>query len=191
MKSFTRTQEKFLIALALGGLVVPNGLFVYYSLFAPPVLRAAFANPVVLVFMLEAFLLMILFAWLIHRGGVRCPGWLAFTVMSLAGSMAFSVPLFVYLANRKARSILRIREANPADVPQIGTVLAESFAEYRSLYADEAYAATTPDGDTIRNRFAEGTTWVAVFGEKIAGTVSVIPENKSLYIRSMAVLPAA
>ena len=191
MKSFTRTQEKFLIALAVVGLVVPNGLFVYYSLFAPAVLRAAFTSPVALVFILEAFLLMILFAWLIHHGGLRSPGWLAFRVMSLVGSMAFSVPAFLYLANRKAQSTLQIREANPADGPQIAAVLAESFAEYKPLYTEKAYAATTPDGDTIQERFAQGTMWVAVFGGKIVGTVSAVPENQSLYIRSMAILPAA
>jgi len=70
-------------------------------------------------------------------------------------------------------------------------VLARSFAEYKSLYTDEAYAATTPDGNTIRKRFAEGTTWIGALGGEIVGTVSVVPEDGSLYIRSMAVLPAA
>lgn len=111
--------------------------------------------------------------------------------MSLVGSMAFSVPAFRYLTSRKARSALQIREATPGDVPQIVTVLAESFAEYKSLYTEKAYAATTPDGDAIKGRLAEGTTWVAAFGGKIVGTVSVVPEKKSLYIRSMAILPAA
>ncbi|HEX6729734.1 MAG TPA: hypothetical protein VF074_06975 [Pyrinomonadaceae bacterium] len=104
MNSFTRTHEKVLIALAIFGLMVPNGLFLYYSLFAPAVLRAAFANPIAFVFMLESFLLMFLFAWLIHHRGYRSPGWLAFIVMSLVGSMAFSVPAFLYLSSRKARS---------------------------------------------------------------------------------------
>src|SRR5262249_26377010 len=147
MKSFTRTQENSLIALAIFGLVVPNGVFLYCSLVAPEVLGAAFANPVALVFMLEALLLMILFAWLVHQRGYRSPGWVLFIIMSLVGSMAFSVPAFVYLINRKARRTLRIREANAADVPQIVSVLARSFAEYKSLYTDEAYAATTPDGN--------------------------------------------
>lgn len=89
------------------GLVVPNGLFLYYFLFAPAVLSAAFANPVALVFMFEAFLLMILFAWFIHHRGYHSPGWLAFLVMSLAGSMVFSVPAFLYLSSRKARGALQ------------------------------------------------------------------------------------
>ena len=191
MQLFTRTQKNFLIAMAIFGLVVPNGLFLYYSLFAPAALRAALANPVALVFMFEAFFLMVLLAWLIHHRGFRLPGWLAFIIMSLAGSMAFSVPAFLYLTSRKAGSTLQIREAELSDAPQIAKVLGEAFAEYESLYTEKAYAATTADSDTIRERFAESTTWVAMFGEKIVGTVSVVPENRSLYIRSMAVLPAA
>ena len=101
--SFTPTHEKFLIALAIFGLVVPNGLFLYFFLFAPAVLSAALANPVALLFMLEALLLMILFAWVIHHRGHRSPGWFVFIVMSLAGSMVFSVPAFLYLTSRKRR----------------------------------------------------------------------------------------
>lgn len=85
------------------GLVVPNGLFLYHSLVQPAALLAALSNPVALVFLAEAFLLMLVLAWLIHHLGFRSPGWLAFLIMSLAGSMAFSVPAFLYLVSRKAR----------------------------------------------------------------------------------------
>ena len=103
MKPFTTAQEKFLLVLAIFGLVGPNGCFLYYSLAAPPVLHAALGNPVALVFIAEAFLLMFLFGWLIHRMGFRSPGWLAFILMSLIGSLAFSVPAFFYFASRHAR----------------------------------------------------------------------------------------
>lgn len=84
-----------------------------------------------------------------------------------------------------------IRKASPSDAPEIASVLAEAFAEYKSLYTAKAYAATTPDSSAIKKRFDEGTTWVAAIEGKIVGTVSVVPENESLYIRSMAILPAA
>ncbi|MDX2227434.1 MAG: hypothetical protein SFY92_10145 [Verrucomicrobiae bacterium] len=106
MKPFTRTQEKLLLILAIFGLIVPNGFFLYYSLIAPAALHAALGNPVALVFITEAFLLMFLFAWLIHRLGFRSPGWLAFIIMSLLGSMVFSVPAFLFLASRNARKTL-------------------------------------------------------------------------------------
>jgi GNAT superfamily N-acetyltransferase len=69
--------------------------------------------------------------------------------------------------------------------------LPNRFAEYEALYTAEGFAATTPNSDVIETRLAEGATWIAVFEEKIVGTVSVIPEGESLYIRSMAILPEA
>ena len=103
MKPFTTAQETILLALAVFGLTVPNGFFLYYSLAAPAALHAARSNPVALVFITEAFLLMFLCAWVIRHLGFRSPGWIAFIVMSLLGSMVFSVPAFLYLASRNAR----------------------------------------------------------------------------------------
>lgn len=104
MKAFTKKQETFLLVLAIFGFIVPNGCFLYYSLTAPAIVSAALNNPVSLAFIAEAFLLMFLLAWLIRQSGYRSPGWLAFIVMSLVGSMAFSVPAFLYFASRKKRS---------------------------------------------------------------------------------------
>jgi len=103
MKPFTETQEKLLLGLSIFGLIVPNGVFLYYAFTAPATLQAAMANPVSLVFIAEAFALMFLFAWLIHRQGIRSPGGFAFILMSLIGSLLFSVPTCLYLASRKAR----------------------------------------------------------------------------------------
>ncbi len=103
MKPFTETQEKLFLGLALFGLIIPNGFFLYYSLVAPASLHAALTNPIALVFITEAVLLMFLFAWLIHRWGIRSPGWLAFIIMSVVGSMVFSVPAFLNLASRNSR----------------------------------------------------------------------------------------
>lgn len=100
MHPFTPIQERLLAGLAFFGLCVPNGIFLYYSLVRPDVLGAALANPVALVFIAEAFILMFLFAWLIRRQGLRSPGWFAFVVLSLVGSMVFSIPAFLYLSSR-------------------------------------------------------------------------------------------
>ena len=50
MKPFTPAQEKLLLALAIFGLIIPNGLFLDYSLVSPAALPAALSNPVALVF---------------------------------------------------------------------------------------------------------------------------------------------
>ena len=70
-------------------------------------------------------------------------------------------------------------------------MLREAFAEFESFYTPEAFAATTPSSEKIRERFDEGKIWAALKNEEIVGTVSVVADGKKLYIRSMAVLLAA
>ena len=77
MKSFTRSQERALFALACFGLVVPNGVFLYVTFASTALLNSALANPVAMVFIIEAFVLMLLFALLIKLQGAR-------TIVSLA-----------------------------------------------------------------------------------------------------------
>ncbi|MDT0630720.1 hypothetical protein RQM47_07035 [Rubrivirga sp. S365] len=90
-----RSARPALWALAFVGLVGLNGPFLYYALFRPDVVAAAQQNPVALVFMAEAFVLVGFGAWGIARLGLRRPGWLAFVALSIAGSLAFSVPAFL------------------------------------------------------------------------------------------------
>jgi Na+/melibiose symporter-like transporter len=99
----TKNETTALAVLAVFGFVVPNGLFVYYFVKNPGLLRAAMANPLALTFMLEAVVLLVLFAWLIARMGLRKPSALAFVLMSLAGSLVFSVPATLYLAAKNPR----------------------------------------------------------------------------------------
>lgn len=89
------------------------------------------------------------------------------------------------------RPDIRIRTAAPADAASIAAVLHESFVEYKASYTDEAFAATTPAAGQIQSRMTEGPVWVAVLDGVNVGTVSVVPEGESLYIRGMAVLPSA
>ena len=84
-----------------------------------------------------------------------------------------------------------IRRAVAADAPAIAGVLAAAFAEYEALYTPEGLAATTPPADLIAARLEEGPIWVAVREEAIVGTVSAVRRGEALYVRSMAVLPAA
>lgn len=97
-------ERAVLAALAIFGLVVPNGIFIWYALTPPVLVEAALRNPIALVFIAEAFFLMFLFAWPIGRLGLRRPGRLAFIAMSLIGSMAFSVPAALWLAGRSKRT---------------------------------------------------------------------------------------
>lgn len=100
---FSRKQEIGLLVLSIIGLLGPNGLFIWATVVAPESVGAAMGNPVAQVFMVEAFVLMFLFAYLIARQGLRSPGWMTFVLMSLVGSMMFSVPACLYLWSRRMR----------------------------------------------------------------------------------------
>jgi GNAT superfamily N-acetyltransferase len=84
-----------------------------------------------------------------------------------------------------------MRLAQDKDAAQIASLLFESFAEYEALYNLDSFAATAISSDQAACRIAEGPVWIAVSGERIVGTVSIIPRGDSLYIRGMAVLPSA
>jgi ribosomal protein S18 acetylase RimI-like enzyme len=86
---------------------------------------------------------------------------------------------------------LQIRAAALADIKSIASVLAESFAEFKSAYTPKAFAATTPTAEQIRARWNEGPIWIAVSNRAVVGTVAAVVKQDSLYVRSMAVLPAA
>jgi GNAT superfamily N-acetyltransferase len=86
---------------------------------------------------------------------------------------------------------MEIRRARAADAPAIARALAAAFAEYAPAYTPAALAATTPPAARVRARLREGPTWVAIEGGVVIGTVSAVPRGASVYVRGMAVLPAA
>src|SRR5258708_31977565 len=86
---------------------------------------------------------------------------------------------------------IHIRRATADDAVSIASVMHTSFVEYESAYAPEAFAATTPTPEQVQHRMSEGPMWVALQDDTIVGTVSVVPNSASLYIRGMAILPSA
>ena len=86
---------------------------------------------------------------------------------------------------------INIRDATTSDLSEIATLMHEAFVEYRSLYTEAAFLATTPNAEQIAVRMTEGPVWVAERDASIVGTVSVVARGDDLYIRGMAVLPQA
>ncbi len=87
---------------------------------------------------------------------------------------------------------VEIRRAALEDVPAAVSVLLSAFAEYEPLYTPGGFAATTPTSAQIRARFDEGPIWIALLDGEAVGTVAaVLRDEATLYVRSMAVLPAA
>jgi ribosomal protein S18 acetylase RimI-like enzyme len=86
---------------------------------------------------------------------------------------------------------IEIRRAGPEEAPAIETVLHESFIEFKPLYTDGGFSATTLGADQVLVRMREGPVWVALRGGTVLGTVAAVAKDDSVYIRGMAVLPAA
>jgi N-acetylglutamate synthase-like GNAT family acetyltransferase len=85
---------------------------------------------------------------------------------------------------------LQIRRAEPADAAAIAQVLLESFAEFKPLYTEAGFAATTPTAEQVLTRMQEGPIWVALRANAVLGTVAALIKSNSAYIRGMAVLPS-
>ena len=83
------------------GLLVINGVFLYFVIFKPELVGEAMGNLYSLVFMLEAFILLPLLCFLISIYKLRSPNWVGFLVLSLLGSLAFSIPFSVLLWTRE------------------------------------------------------------------------------------------
>lgn len=92
-----------LLALAILGFLVPNGVFVYFLIFDFAIVTAAHGNPVSAAFIGEAIFLMILFAWFFPRQERSPQSWWVFLLFTLIGSLAFSVPFYLFLYSRKER----------------------------------------------------------------------------------------
>lgn len=86
---------------------------------------------------------------------------------------------------------IHIRRAKPGDCQAIASVLLESFREYEPLYTREAFVATTPGPEQVRERMHEGPVWVAVADGRVVATASIVAKVDGIYIRGMAVLPDA
>lgn len=94
------------------------------------------------------------------------------------------------LPNRTNPNI-ETRLATQEDASLVASVLKTAFEEYRSLYTDQGFAATTPNTDQIQCRMLDGPIWIALRDNDVVGTVSVVLRDEELYIRGMAVLPSS
>src|SRR5262245_25268777 len=100
--NLTRVQKIILWVAAAIGLIVINGLFFYSILVHSEQVKEAQKNFYALGFMLEAFVLLPVLCFLISIAKLKSPGWITFLVLSLLGSLAFSIPFSVLLWSRNA-----------------------------------------------------------------------------------------
>ena len=88
------------------GLLGINGVFLYSVIFRPEIVREGLTNLYSLVFIIEAFILLPLLSFLIAIAKLKSPDWLGFLVLSLLGSLAFSIPISILLWTRGNENII-------------------------------------------------------------------------------------
>jgi hypothetical protein len=82
----------FGIVAAIGSLGL-NGVFLYAVFVNPSLIGEAFANPVSLAFVSEAFVMLGLLAYVLHRWEASRLTWVGFVVLALLGGLAFAFPV--------------------------------------------------------------------------------------------------
>ena len=92
----------FLLAIALFGLIVPNGLFLYWLVYEYDGVMGVAQNKLAVAFILDAFLVMGLLAYYFAGNPAGRFKWYWFVVLSLSGGLGFSVPLYWWLNKRGA-----------------------------------------------------------------------------------------
>ena len=95
--SFSPGQRAILVVAAAAGGLGLNGVFLYYACWRITELYAALSHPVAAVLMIEAFIVTALGAFLMARYPLGRWGWKSFVLFSLAGGLAFSIPLILLL----------------------------------------------------------------------------------------------
>ena len=94
-------QRWVLLAVALFGLVVPNGMFFYASFHNPNSCGGVTHNLLASSFMLDAFVAMGLLAYFFAVRPIGPVKWYWFILLSLLGGLAFSLPLYWWLNSRR------------------------------------------------------------------------------------------
>jgi len=92
--SYSRRERFWLWLLAGVGLSGINGAFLL-GLTTPGALAQALSNPVSLAFIVEAFLMVGLLAYLMWKWDVARLTWPWFVALSLVGGLAFAVPVVI------------------------------------------------------------------------------------------------
>lgn len=89
-----------LLIIAIFGLLVPNGIFIYWFLFEFNSVSQFYTDKLALGFIIDCFLAMFLLAYWFAVNPIGKVKWYWFIVLSLIGGLGFSLP-FYYWLNKK------------------------------------------------------------------------------------------
>jgi len=96
------TDSVWLILVALVGNLIPGGLFLYWLFNDYASLAAAFSDRLALAFLIDLVMSTFLLAWLFAQKPLGPVKWPWFVVLTFLGTLAFAVPLFLWLNWRRA-----------------------------------------------------------------------------------------
>ncbi|NUM79450.1 hypothetical protein HUU42_01490 [bacterium] len=96
----TGIQKTILLAISLFGLLVPNGIFLYYVVVEFRSLSEVVNNSLAVAFMIDALMATALIAWWYFQNPLGRYSWKVFVGLSLLGGLGFSLPFF-YFINKK------------------------------------------------------------------------------------------
>src|SRR5262245_56004885 len=91
-----------LLAIAVFGLVVPNGLFLYWLAREFSGFGAVLADKLAVAFILDAFLALAVMAYLFAKDRTLRYPWYWFVGLSIVGGLGFSIPFYHWLNRRAA-----------------------------------------------------------------------------------------
>ena len=91
-----------LLVIALFGLLVPNGIFIYWLLTEFHGVGEVLQNKLAVAFIIDAFLAMILLAYFFARNPIGKIKWYWFIALSIVGGLGFSLPFYYWLNKKDA-----------------------------------------------------------------------------------------
>jgi hypothetical protein len=91
-----------LLVIALFGLIVPNGIFIYWLLTEFHSLAEVINNKLAVAFIIDAFMAMFLLAYFFAVNPIGKIKWHWFIVLSLIGGLGFSIPFYFWLNKRNS-----------------------------------------------------------------------------------------
>lgn len=92
-----------LLLVALFGLLVPNGIFIYWLIYEHKHVHDFVDNKLALAFIIEAFMLLIMLAVYFARNPIGKVKWYWFVVLSLIGGLGFGLPFYWWLNKRDTK----------------------------------------------------------------------------------------
>jgi hypothetical protein len=91
----------WLLIIALFGLFVPNGIFIYWLFTEFNGIGEVIQNKPAIAFIIDAFMAMFLLAWRFAAKPIGRVRWHWFVVLSVIGGLGFSIPFYWWLNERK------------------------------------------------------------------------------------------